>query len=316
MTASNSEDDKESKENENKATLRIQNAKKRDMGRNIIRIDPEIMEKLCIQTGDVIALKGKKDSAGIAWLSYPQDKGLGIVRIDSRLRRNTNTSIDDTIEIRKVNVETARTMVLAPANVKIRSNPRFETFIKRKLHNYPITMDDIIIISIGISREITFKVINLRPEGVCIIKQETKLIISGRNTEEKEKGSLFKLFKNATFHSEMNLYDIVKCSKIVSELLSSDSIGNMLQDTQIFLKYYGVSIPDFYYEDAKLCVFVDGPPHGKEEQKIKDKEQRKKLRQLGNGVYIMDFFSNIEEGQTISDNLIRERLKQFRDYLT
>jgi transitional endoplasmic reticulum ATPase len=170
-------------------TLRVQKAKKRDIGRNIIRIDPEIMEKLNIQTGDVIALQGKKESAGIAWPSYPQDNGLGIVRIDSRLRKNTGTSIDDSIEIRKIDAKVAQNIVLAPASVKIRTNPRFESFVKRKLNNYPVTIDDIILISIGISREITFKVISLRPKGICIIKQDSSLHISERVTEEEERGA-------------------------------------------------------------------------------------------------------------------------------
>ena len=172
-----------------KFTLRVQKAKKRDIGRNIIRIDPETMEKLDIQTGDVIALNGKKESAGISWPSYPQDNGLGIVRIDSRLRKNTGTSIDDSIEIRKVDAKIAQNIVIAPASVKIRTNPRFESFVKRKLNNYPVTIDDIILISIGISREITFKVISLRPKGICIIKQESSLHISEHVTEDEEKGA-------------------------------------------------------------------------------------------------------------------------------
>lgn len=170
-------------------TLRVQKAKKRDIGRNIIRIDQETMEKLNIETGDVIALYGKKESAGIAWPSYPQDNGLGIVRIDSRLRKNTGTSIDDTIDINKVDAQTAQNVVLAPSNVKIRTNPRFESFVKRKLNNYPITIDDLIFISIGLSREITFKVISMRPKGVCVIKPDTSLHISEHITEDEEKGT-------------------------------------------------------------------------------------------------------------------------------
>jgi transitional endoplasmic reticulum ATPase len=169
-------------------TLRVQKAKKRDIGRNIIRIDPKTMEKLKIQTGDYIAVNGKKQSAGIAWPSYPQDNGLGIVRIDSRLQKNTGTRIDETIEIQKVNTEVAQNVILAPSNFPIKSHPRFESFVKRKLNNYPITLDDYIFISIGISREITFKVINMRPNGVCIIKQETVLNISDRITDEAEAG--------------------------------------------------------------------------------------------------------------------------------
>jgi transitional endoplasmic reticulum ATPase len=186
-TKDNSNSEKREKNSE-KVSLRVQKAKKRDIGRNIIRIDPKTMEKLNIQTGDVIALFGKKESAGIAWPSYPQDNGLGIIRIDSRLRKNTGTSIDDTIEIRKVKAQPAQNVVLAPASVKIRANPRFETFVKRKLNNYPVTIDDYIFISIGISREITFKIISLRPNGVCVIKPDTSLHISEHVTEDEEKG--------------------------------------------------------------------------------------------------------------------------------
>ncbi len=175
--------------------LRVQKAKKRDIGRNIIRIDPKTMENLNIQTGDVIGLFGKKESAGIAWPSYPQDNGLGIVRIDSRLRKNTGTSIDDTIEIRKVNANFAQNIVLAPS-IKIRTNPRLESFVKRKLNNYPVTLEDFIQISIGISREITFKVISIRPKGICIIKQETALHISEHVTEEEERGANYLTYED------------------------------------------------------------------------------------------------------------------------
>ena len=132
MTVKDDDEKEEAPQNEEKVSLRVQKAKKRDIGKNIIRIDPPTMEKLNIQTGDVIAVKGKTESAGIAWPSYPQDNGLGIVRFDSRLRKNTGASIDDTIEIRKVNAMAAQNVVLAPSTVKIRTNPRFESFVKRK----------------------------------------------------------------------------------------------------------------------------------------------------------------------------------------
>ena len=78
-------ENEESDTNRQIIALRVQEAKKRDIGRNIA--DQETMEKLNIKTGDVIALAGKKESAGIAWPSYPQDSGLGIIRIDSRLKK-------------------------------------------------------------------------------------------------------------------------------------------------------------------------------------------------------------------------------------
>ncbi len=196
MPKTNNSSNKKEEDSPNKIILRVQKAKKRDIGRNIIRIDQQAMERLNIKTGDVIALYGKKESAGIAWPSYPQDRGLGIIRIDSRLRKNTGTSIDDTIEIRKVKAQPAQSIVLAPASMKIKLNPKFENFVKRRLNNYPVTIDDYIYISIGISREIAFKVISLRPNSVCLIKPETQLHISESVTEIEEGTSTYVTYED------------------------------------------------------------------------------------------------------------------------
>ena len=89
--------------------LKVLEARKRDVGRSIIRLDSETMNELEISTGDIVEIigEGKKSSAAIAWPSYPQDQGLGIVRIDSRLRRNVGVGIDD-IVITKKNTQITR----------------------------------------------------------------------------------------------------------------------------------------------------------------------------------------------------------------
>jgi transitional endoplasmic reticulum ATPase len=205
-------------------SLKVQNAKKRDTGRNIARIDQEAMEELDIKTGDLIALIGQKESAAIAWPSYPQDNGLRIIRIDSRLKKNTGTKVDDIVKIRKVEGQYAKSIVLAPISVKIKSNPRFETFVKRKLHNYPVTTYDIVYISIGISREITFKVINLKPDGVCIIRPETTLSISEHITEDEERGVDY-----VTYEDVGNLHNEIQEIRTVIEYpLRHPSIFNQL----------------------------------------------------------------------------------------
>ena len=41
-------------------TLRVKKAHERDAGRFIIRIDSQTMEKLKVQTGDILGIKGRK----------------------------------------------------------------------------------------------------------------------------------------------------------------------------------------------------------------------------------------------------------------
>ena len=158
--------------------LKVNDAKRRDYGRIFVRIDRQTMERLKIQTGEIIALFGKKLTAGIAWPCYWKDKGLGIIRIDPRMRENTGVAIGDSLNIFKVKTQPAQSIVLAPSNINIKSNQKFEMFVKRKLNNYPVTLGDYIYISIGISREIIFKVVSLKPSGICTINHKTNLNIS------------------------------------------------------------------------------------------------------------------------------------------
>ncbi len=169
-------------------SLKVDEARQRDVGRSIIRLDNKTMSALNLRTGDIVEIEGKKVSAAIAWPAYPQDQNLGIIRIDARLRRNITVELQDTVIIRKAHEKVAKSIVLSPSSIKIRTDSHFESFVKRKLLNYPVTIDDEIYISIGISREICFKVISIRPKGICIVKQSTVLHINESPMEETETG--------------------------------------------------------------------------------------------------------------------------------
>lgn len=176
--------------------LKVQEARKRDVGHSIIRLDNETMDALGVATGDIIEIEGNNKSAAVAWPAYPQDEGLGIVRIDSRLRNNINVGIDEFVIVRKVEAQPAKNIILTPYQVKIKTNSRFESFVKRKLLSYPVVKNDLIFISIGISREIAFKVSQLKPNGICIIKQSTQLHISESTQEEIPQGIPYVTYEN------------------------------------------------------------------------------------------------------------------------
>ncbi|TKJ21093.1 MAG: hypothetical protein CEE43_10465 [Promethearchaeota archaeon Loki_b32] len=68
---------------------------KEDFGKNIARIDPEIIFENNLNAGDIICIYNdstKKSTAAIAFPSDLKDKGTKIVRIDAILRRNLNAS--------------------------------------------------------------------------------------------------------------------------------------------------------------------------------------------------------------------------------
>lgn len=169
---------------ESSIKLTVLPAKKRDINRNIARLEKIIMDELGIEVGDVIEIKKNGSTAGIAWPSDPKDHRHKIIRIDKRLRSNIGAKEGDEVEVAKAEVKIANSIELVPTSLKVRTNVRFESFIKRKLINLPVTTQDIINVSIGISREIAFKVLSLSPEGVCVIKNSTHLIITDHSEED------------------------------------------------------------------------------------------------------------------------------------
>ncbi len=173
----------------NKIIVKVQEARKRDVGKSIIRLDTETMNSLNVSTGDLIQISGKESITGaIAWPAYPQDQDLGIARIDNRIRENANVNLNDDITISKVQEVEARTVVLAPISLKIKPNTRFESFVKRKIDNCPITKGDLVYISIGMTKEIVFKVISVKPAGISVINNNTNLKIEESTIEERPEG--------------------------------------------------------------------------------------------------------------------------------
>lgn len=169
--------------------LKVQEARKRDVGRSIIRLDSNTMKELEVNTGDIIQIRSKdKITAAIAWPAYPQDEDLGIVRIDSRVRKNAEVTLDEYVWVSQVEERVAKSAILAPVSLKIKPNTRFESFVKRKLLNFPITKDDLIYINIGMTKEIVFRVVNIKPSEICLVKQSTNLTINESRLDEVASG--------------------------------------------------------------------------------------------------------------------------------
>lgn len=86
-------------------SLRVLENETKDKGRNIVRIDPEVMQTLNISDGDVVSIIGSHNGTDILCLSLdPTDttSDRRIIRIDSKTRDLIGTKIGDTVTIKKV----------------------------------------------------------------------------------------------------------------------------------------------------------------------------------------------------------------------
>lgn len=85
-------------------SLRVFENEPRDKGRNIVRIDPEIMQVLNISDGDLISVIGPQNGTNIICLSlHPTDLSneKEIIRIDTKTRDLIGAALGDIVKIKK-----------------------------------------------------------------------------------------------------------------------------------------------------------------------------------------------------------------------
>lgn len=170
-------------------TLRVKKAHERDAGRFIVRIDTVTMEALGVQTGDILGLKGQKQTAGIVWPAYPQDEGQRIIRMDGRIRRNSGVSLEESVIAHQVKEQPAISVVLAPLEMRFPVKD-FDEFVKQKLLNCPVAKDDTVHVSI-LGRPVRFIVRRSRPTGIILIALNTQVTLLSEPPKEMDIGIPF-----------------------------------------------------------------------------------------------------------------------------
>ena len=105
---------------ENQITLKVAEAiSQKDVGQGVARLDPNVMDDLNIKERDLIEIVGEKRTAAIA-LPSQTDIGLGVIRIDGLVRKNSGATIGGEVTIQKTKATEAKKVVLAPIENNIR----------------------------------------------------------------------------------------------------------------------------------------------------------------------------------------------------
>ncbi|WP_407453782.1 CDC48 family AAA ATPase [Methanobrevibacter sp.] len=105
---------------ENEITLKVAEAiSQKDVGQGVARLDPNVMDDLDIKERDLVEIVGEKRTAAIA-LPSQTDIGLGVIRIDGLVRKNSGATIGGEVTVKKTKATEAKKVVLAPIENNIR----------------------------------------------------------------------------------------------------------------------------------------------------------------------------------------------------
>src|SRR3989304_657387 len=95
-------------------SLRVAEAQAKDGGRGIARLDPQDLQALGAQIGDILEVVGARRTAVKAMPAYRADRGQTILQIDGIVRENAGVSLDQKATVRAVAHQPARSVTLTP----------------------------------------------------------------------------------------------------------------------------------------------------------------------------------------------------------
>ncbi len=172
-------------------TLTVKEAPQEDVGRNRARLGPKTRMEIGVEVGDVIKIKGKKETVAKVFRLGSKDEGKGIIRIDGLVRKNSNVSVGDKVEVKKTQLKPAKKVLIAPVIEEgntLRFGEGIESYIKKRLSKQPILAGDAIVIP-GISLmggNVPFIVISTNPLEPVEVTDETEITVKEEPVSEAE----------------------------------------------------------------------------------------------------------------------------------
>jgi len=164
------------RERRKEVQLRVAEARQRDIGRKIARLDSRAIRELGLSPGDLVEIIGKRSTLAIVWPPYKEDDGMGLIRIDGEVRRNAGVSVGDYVRVAKANAKPATKIVLAP----FESLPfvgDFARIVRSQLLNLPVMKGDIIVIPV-LGMGVELKVTSTSPTNAVIVTENTIVEVS------------------------------------------------------------------------------------------------------------------------------------------
>jgi transitional endoplasmic reticulum ATPase len=166
-------------------SLRVADARQRDVGHGKVRIDNETMQKLGITAGDFVEIHGKKMTVAVAWPAYAEDQGQEIIRMDGLIRRNAGVALNEFVSVRKADVKEAQAIVFAPTDVRLSVDEEFVSFVKRRFMDMPFIEGDMTLLSI-FGSAVPLIVTRTRPHGAVKITETAHVQVLSEPTPEKK----------------------------------------------------------------------------------------------------------------------------------
>lgn len=179
----------EAPDNGEKLRLTVVEARRDDIGRGIVRIDPETLRKIGASPGDVLEIEGRAKTVAKAMPTFKDQRGQQIIQLDGVGRTNAGVALGQKALIKKVSHAVARRVVVAPLGAGALHEDEIE-HTARRLDGLAVRTGDRVRIALFGGNHRDFNVMRTEPDGPVMIHPDTLLAVEGaRGGEQKRAAS-------------------------------------------------------------------------------------------------------------------------------
>ena len=166
--------------------LRVAEARTKDVGRGIARIDPQDIERIGATIGDIVQITGKRATVAKIMPAYLADRAKGIIQIDGIVRENAQAGLDDSVRVRKVVYQAARMVALSAMGTATALPQGSDSrYIGRLLEGLAMTKGDRVRVNLFGTRAADLGVSDVFPKGVVIVDRNTSIKVEGERAQER-----------------------------------------------------------------------------------------------------------------------------------
>ncbi|MGB9958306.1 CDC48 family AAA ATPase [Haloferax prahovense] len=168
---------------EDGVTLVVRAAEKRDAGRGIARLPEAARRELGVLSGETVVIEGSRETVAKMWPARPGSSP-GEMLVDADTRANAGVKIGDSVRVRKIAVEDARSVTLAGPSAFERTSVDRETIeevVKAELRNRPLREGD----RVRVERlgGAALVVSETKPEGVVRVTDATTVSVTANSSK-------------------------------------------------------------------------------------------------------------------------------------
>jgi transitional endoplasmic reticulum ATPase len=160
--------------------LRVAEACVEDIGRAVARIAPVDLQRLGVQSGDVVRITGSATAVGRAEIS--QDSHEGMIQIDGTCRSNCGAGLQEQVTVARIESEQAVAVRLSPLWIGAAPATIAPDRILEDLIGVPVIAGCVVRVP-TFAKAVNFQVVRTIPSGAVVIGRRTDIrVVEGDQT--------------------------------------------------------------------------------------------------------------------------------------